>query len=93
VDGKVSAGHLTGAVELTRFTSRAVRVAGHCIGQPPVFILDADHRALGYDGVLGTRWLTASKLQFDMINGRVLWEEPDASTTAEQRRSRSCDGR
>jgi hypothetical protein len=93
VDGKVSAGHLTGAVELTRFTSRATKVAGHCIGQPPVFILDDNHRALGYDGVLGARWLTASKVQFDMINGLVLWEEPDASATAEQRRSRSCDGR
>ena len=93
VDGKVSAAHLTGAVELTRFTSRAFRVAGHCIGQPPVFILDGDHRTLGYDGVLGARWLTASKLQFDMVNGVVLWEEPDASAPAEQRRSRSCDVR
>ena len=72
-DGKVTATHLTGTVDLARFTPKRFLVGTHSIGTPPVFVIDTDGRALGYDGVLGTRWLTASKLSFDWSKGLVSW--------------------
>ena len=72
-EGSVTAGHLTGKMELTRFTPKQVLVGGHSIGMPPVFIIDTDGHSLGYDGVLGTRWLTASQLRFDLAKGVMSW--------------------
>lgn len=73
LEDKVIAGYLTGTMELTRFTPNRFLVGGHSIGTPPVFVIDADGRSLGYDGVLGTRWLTASRLRFDVARGVMSW--------------------
>lgn len=70
---RVTAGHLAGTMELTRFMPNGVQVGGHSIGTPPVFIIDTDGRSLGYDGVLGTRWLTASRLRLDLAKGVISW--------------------
>lgn len=70
---RVTASHLTGTMELTRFTPTRFLVGSHSIGTPPVFIIDTDGRWLGYDGVLGTRWLTASRLRFDLTKGVMSW--------------------
>lgn len=72
-DVRVSASHLHDTIELKRFAPRAVRVGNHPIGAPPVFIIENEQRIEGYDGVLGTRWLSDRQVRFDMRRGALSW--------------------
>jgi hypothetical protein len=72
-DAAASATHLTGGMQLGRFASRAVLVGGHSIGAPPIFVVPVDQRVEGYDGVLGTRWLTDRQVRIDFPRGTLSW--------------------
>ena len=72
-DDAASATHLTGGMQLGRFASRAVLVGGHSIGAPPIFVVPVEQRVEGYDGVLGTRWLTDRQVRIDLSRGILSW--------------------
>ena len=72
-DATASATHLTGGMQLGRFASRAVLVAGHSIGAAPIFVVPIEQRVEGYDGVLGTRWLTDRQVRIDLSRGTLNW--------------------
>lgn len=71
-DATASATHLTGGMQLGR-ASRAVLVGGHSIGAPPIFVVPVEQRVEGYDGVLGTRWLTDRQVRIDLSRGTLSW--------------------
>jgi len=74
VETEVSGAHLAGTVRLKRFTARRFTVGGHPIGTAPVFIMGDTGPPDGYDGVLGTRWLPATRVHFDFPRGVLTWQ-------------------
>lgn len=75
-EGSVAGAHATGGIALTRFTSRHVLAGGYSLGSPPVFVIPGEQRIAGYDGVIGTRWLTDGQVRLDFGRGTVSWSPP-----------------
>jgi hypothetical protein len=72
-ESTASAAHLAGVLELTRYSSRRVLVGGRFIGSPPIFVIPGERRIEGYDGVVGTRWLTDGQVRLDFKTGTLSW--------------------
>jgi hypothetical protein len=71
--GDVTARHLTGTTRLKRLLVERVSLGGHSIGRPPVFMMSGVSGVLGYDGVLGTRWIPGGRVHFDFERRVLSW--------------------
>ena len=73
VDAEVDATHLTGTIRLKRFSAERFTLGAHDAGRPPVFIMSGQGQGLGYDGVLGTRWVPGGRVHLDFQRRLLAW--------------------
>jgi predicted aspartyl protease len=73
-DGVVAADHLAGAALLRRFTAETVRLGDLALWRVPVFVAPGGAN-LEYDGVIGARWLTSTRLQVDLERMVLSWDK------------------
>jgi predicted aspartyl protease len=73
-DGEIEGDHLAGTVSLRRFTAGRVRLGGFELRGVSVFVV-AGGTKLPYEGLLGSRWLTSTRLQIDLERMVLSWDK------------------
>jgi len=73
-DGVVAGDHLAGTALLRRFTAETVRLGDLEMWRVPVFVAPGGAN-LEYDGVIGPRWLTSTRLQLDLERMVLSWDK------------------
>lgn len=73
-DGVVAGDHVAGTVLLRRFIAESVRLGDFELRRVPVFVSPGGAN-LEYDGLIGPRWLTSTRLQLDMERMVLSWDK------------------
>jgi predicted aspartyl protease len=73
-DGVVAGNHLGGTALLTRFTAETIRLGDFEVRRVPVFVAPGGAN-LGYDGLIGPRSLTSSRVQLDLERMVLSWDK------------------
>jgi predicted aspartyl protease len=73
-DGVVAGDHLAGTALLRRFTAESVRLGDFELRRVPVFVAPGGAN-LEYDGLIGPRSLTSTRLQLDMERMVLSWDK------------------
>jgi predicted aspartyl protease len=73
-DGVIEGDHLAGRSLLRRFTAETVRLGDLELRRVPVFVAPGGTH-LDYDGVIGSRWVTSTRLQLDLEWMVLSWDK------------------
>jgi predicted aspartyl protease len=73
-DGVIEGDHLAGRSLLRRFTAETVRLGDLELRRVPVFVAPGGTH-LDYDGVIGSRWITSTRLQLDLEWMVLSWDK------------------